>query len=264
MIPDPKVIALVRMCRLRADCAAVWAAISNPDQLAAWFPDRVEGGFALGDSGCWVFERFGLRVPYTVIARDEGRSIQWNFTTPENQGQVAFHLRADPEGSVLELVDNSTHADPEERASSESGWIMVMASLDYWLTTAPGMKRESWFALRFTNFEREAVPEMYRTATGLARWLTREGSLGAEGTAYRLVLRDGTVMTGTVLAHSTHETLLSWDEQRALLTLKAFNYGPAGPALAIHGFGYGMDPETAADHEARFGAALERLIHCFS
>ena len=73
-----------------------------------------------------------------------------------------------------------------------------------------------------------------------------------------------TVMSGKVLALSAHETLLSWDDEHAVVALKAFNYGPAGSALAIHGFGYGMSSEDAADHESRFGASLERLLHCFA
>lgn len=254
----------MKLRRIGAAPEKVWSAVVDPVQLGAWFPDRVEGSTAVGSEGSWVFERFGLRAGYRVTAREEGLSITWEFSTYDQKGVVVFRLRPDGAGTIIEVTDHCLRTDPEERAAVESGWLMALATLEWWLLHEPGTQRSSWFALRYVEFDRKLITGLFRTTDGLARWLTADGGIGEEGTEFHLVLHDGTPISGRVLAHSVLETLLSWREQNALLTLKAFNYGPAGPAVGVHGFGYGMSSETAAEHEARFNAALARLIRCCS
>jgi|GEM_PF-7084985 uncharacterized protein YndB with AHSA1/START domain len=252
--------AIQKVVRLRAPSEAVWRALAEPEMLAGWFPDRVEGELHAGAEGAWIFERFGLRVNYKVTAREDGRTLSMEFCCGSMRSALEFHLRSDGEECVLEVLDQMPESDPEQRASTDSGWVLALATLDHWLRLGAGPERASWFALRFAEYQYGDLAHWFRSEHGLAQWLTKSGALGPVGSRYELVLFDDTPMHGTVLAHTAHETLLSWDEECAVLAFKAFQYGEAGPALAIQGSGWGMSPEHAAEHEGRFAHAMSRLV----
>ncbi len=250
-----------KVVRLHAQSDAVWRALTDPDQLAAWFPDRVEGTLHVGSEGAWVFERFGLRVGYRVTARDEGRRLAMEFQCGAMRSDLEFQLRADGDGCILEVLDRTAETDPEQREGIASGWTLSLALLEHWLRLAPGNARSSWFVLRFAQYRYDDLAHWYRSEQGLKHWLTKSGALGPVGSRFELVLFDDTPVHGIVLAHTAHETLVTWDEECAVLALKAFQYGEAGPALAIQGSGWGMSPERAAEHESRFVQAMTRLVN---
>ena len=49
------------------DPLRAWEAWANPEKLAGWFVDRAVGEGRSGETMTWIFERFGLELPYDIL-----------------------------------------------------------------------------------------------------------------------------------------------------------------------------------------------------
>ena len=114
----------------------------------------------------------------------------------------------------------------EEYEGVSSGWSMALALLKLYAENYYGQSRASWMLLRPATYTAERNLPLQRTAEGLARWLTRSGSIGAVGEPCRLVLQTGETVSGRVLALTKSETCVGWDEAHGTLEVKAFSMGP--------------------------------------
>lgn len=260
-----------RILRTTASPMQVWEAWARPEHLRRWFPDDARGQAVPGEEIVHVFERFDLELPHRVLEVDPGWRLLVEGHGPDGdaflqevrlereRGQTVLHL---VHSGVTPSGDGDDPAALDQLAAIDSGWQLALASLHQYLERHWGEDRKSFFALRPTSFEYADLQPLYRTAEGLARWLTTEGSL--EGKAVhepiQLELIDLGTLTGRLLADSGRELALSWEEKAAVLELKAFPAGPESRAVCLRGWGWGLDGEEAGRIEAALEAATDRLV----
>jgi hypothetical protein len=136
---------------------------------------------------------------------------------------------------------------------------MCLALLKLYAERYYGRDRAQFFVMRPGAYEYPDLLEAYRDPIRLASWLTTQGGIGNAGEPFALTLREGQQVSGRVLAVTGWEVQLSWDEIDGALALKGFGIGGGRRAICIHGSGWGLPPDRAAQLERQFGEALDRL-----
>jgi uncharacterized protein YndB with AHSA1/START domain len=248
--------------RTTATPEQLWEAWADPQKLAHWFVDRAEGTAVEGNTLTWYFDRFKYAMPYDVYSAVPGRHL---VLTGQPPGRPRFYLeieiRTEGGTTVLELT-NSGFLDQsgwdQEYEGIASGWRMALGMLKLYAERYFGRPRTQFFAMRPAPYEFGELLRYYREPSALGSWLTISGSIGDEGSAYKLLLRDGGTASGEVLTVAGWEVGLSWREVDGYLGLKGFTISN-GRAVAIHGCGWGLAETAAADLERKFSSALDRL-----
>jgi hypothetical protein len=171
-------------------------------------------------------------------------------------------IRNDGGQSVVSLVNSGFLDAPEWDDQFEgivSGWHLALATLKEQLERHASRDRVQFFSMLPAAFEYAALAPFYRDADALQRWLAQSGAIGESGTACRLVLQNGETVTGEVLARTSREVLVRWDEIGGVLALKAFELGKGMRALCVHGSSWRIEAARAAAIEQEMTAALGRL-----
>ena len=170
-----------------------------------------------------------LEIAYPVAVADPPRRMVLAGDAP-GRGPFALEviLEAAGQATVVRLV-NSGFLDgaewDDEYRGIASGWTMALALLKHYAERHSDRPKRVLQHFRPADFDWSELP--YRTAPELATWLTLSGEIGDPGHPVQLVLRDGTPLTGRVLARTDTEVSLSWDEEGAVMELKAFAAGPS-------------------------------------
>ena len=141
---------------------------------------------------------------------------------------------------------------------------MALAVLRRYLERYFGRTRTMRMVMQPAPVVAEQIDTLYRSSSGLAKWLTTRGSIGDVGDAVQLQLTDGQTVTGEVLAWTGTEVALSVDELDGVVELKSFSMGPAGHAIAIRACSWAADTPDWDAWKATFQSALARLAECFS
>ena len=223
---------LEKEIRIHAPAERVWEAWADPVKISQWFVDRAEGFAETGATIQWFFDFFNFKMAYHVLRSERGKSyvIRW-ADAPTGRDPGLFELTLAHAGgeTTLRLVESGFREGAEwdeEYEGVSSGWTMSLAKLKEYAEHYYGQPRKTWMLLREAEYTAERNVPLQRTAEGLARWLTRSGSVGAVGETCRLALQSGETVSGRVLALSKSETCVSWDEVRGTLEFKAFAMGP--------------------------------------
>jgi uncharacterized protein YndB with AHSA1/START domain len=119
--------------RLSHPIERVWKAITDPDDLAAWFPDTIEGSF--GPDAEVRFPKFvEMDLPATgkVTEFDPPRLLAYTWGPSE----LRFELEPDGNGCRLVFTDTLPR---EETAKNAAGWEVCLAHLE---ATLAGQKTE--------------------------------------------------------------------------------------------------------------------------
>jgi uncharacterized protein YndB with AHSA1/START domain len=242
----------------------IWDALVTPEGIARWFVDRAEGrADREGHIVKWFFDRFQYELPYRVLEAVPGERLALDGG-PEAPVPFLLEITIRKQGghSLVSLVNSGFLDAPEWDDRFEgvvSGWQLALATLKESLERHGGRDRVQFFSMLPAVFEYAALEPFYRDAGALAQWLTRSGEVGAAGAPCRLVLQTGDTVTGLVLARSSREVLIRWDEIGGVLALKAFELGKGTRALCVHGSSWRMDGPRAAALEKGMTAALGRL-----
>jgi len=105
--PEAELERMVRMVRrLNAPPERVFRAWADPEELARWFPERIEGGLAVGARSTLVWPN--RRVWWDVIEAHPSRSFAFRWPwLPDERLTTTVSVTVDPAGygSRLELVD---------------------------------------------------------------------------------------------------------------------------------------------------------------
>jgi len=126
----------------------VWRAITEPEHLAAWFPQRIVGEWAVGTPLRFASD-FG-DFEGEVLAFDPPRSVEFRWGTDTIRLEVA----PDGHGSLLTLLD--TFDELGKAARDAAGWHACLDRLEHTLDGtqpdwAPG---ERWQAVHATYVSR--------------------------------------------------------------------------------------------------------------
>ncbi|MCG8469992.1 MAG: SRPBCC domain-containing protein [Gemmatimonadetes bacterium] len=133
---------ITRTLELAAEPSRVWRALTEPAELGAWFPDRVEGlEPTAGAEGWLAWDRHG-RHAITIEALEPERRLVWRWAraseTPLEGGyntKVEWTLEPGADGgTILNLVESGfrTEADRQENVS---GWRAELDELIEYLAS---------------------------------------------------------------------------------------------------------------------------------
>lgn len=102
----------------------VWRAITEPEHLASWFPNRITGEFTANGSLVFHFDGHDIDdMPGTVLAIDPPRLLEYSW----GPDTLRFELEADGDGCVLTFSD--TIAEIGKAARDGAGWHVCLDSL---------------------------------------------------------------------------------------------------------------------------------------
>ena len=129
--------------RLEHPPEAVWEALTEPDRLARWL-GRATLQPVRGGSFQLRWDETGALAHGTVIAFEPPSRFAYDS---DSQGEVAFALRADGDGTLLELVNDIPSVDSPD--GNLAGWHQHLDLLERELAGEPGTwDRERWEELR--------------------------------------------------------------------------------------------------------------------
>jgi uncharacterized protein YndB with AHSA1/START domain len=140
-INDPSVVdedtfSVRRTIRISAPVEKVWAAVTEPAHISAWFAPTVLDGAGVGASGTITFPDYGS-VPLQVAAIDEPRSVSYRWGNDDAAGSLpdsvdpehctVFTFTLEPIGDETQLtvVESGFETTSDPRANLEShreGW----------------------------------------------------------------------------------------------------------------------------------------------
>src|SRR3954451_20673311 len=139
----------------------VWRAITEPGELAAWFPDTIEGEFAPGAEVRFPkFVEMGLPAIGKVTEFEPPRLLAFSW----GPSALRFELEPDGDGCLLTFTDTLPR---EESAKNAAGWEVCLDDLETMLAgTQPGkVDPDHWSELHEHYAERFGVePEVGRQA----------------------------------------------------------------------------------------------------
>jgi uncharacterized protein YndB with AHSA1/START domain len=116
--------------RLAHSPERVWRAITEPDELAKWFPDTIEGEFGPGAEVRFPkFVEMGLPSVGKVTEFDPPRLLAFSW----GPSSLRFELESDGEGTRLTFTDTLPR---EESAKNAAGWEVCLNDLESLLAGA--------------------------------------------------------------------------------------------------------------------------------
>jgi uncharacterized protein YndB with AHSA1/START domain len=141
--------------RYRHPMERVWRAISDPAEMAAWFPSNVEGERAIGAELAFVDDAQraaalqageptrveGPTFRGTVVAYDPPKMFSFTWA-----GELLlFELLPDGDGTLLVFTQVLSHQSVAAR--NGSGWHQCLAQLDRLLGEGAGPEADDWEAV---------------------------------------------------------------------------------------------------------------------
>lgn len=133
---------------IKAPKAQVYAAIADPKQIIAWFPDTIEGGLNEGDQPIFDFGGHGKTQIYVETARpDDYFAYRWVPGANNYVGNVRevpntlveFRIVEADGTSTLTLTESGFVKLPKEVAEESlkqntGGWALMLGRLEKHLT----------------------------------------------------------------------------------------------------------------------------------
>lgn len=212
--------------RIAAPPETVYRAWSDPETVTGWFVGRMDGRMEVGETVTWHWDDEGPGMSQRVLVADPPHRLVTELELPGGASYLEVVIEQAGGHTVVRLVQSGFGTGPDwddEYEGMLSGWMVALAILKLFAERYFGRARREFVVLRDAPFEREEMLELQRTESGLARWLTRSGAPEeGVGDPVRLVLEDGTTLTGTVLRNTPQETLWSWEEIDGAIEIKAF------------------------------------------
>jgi uncharacterized protein YndB with AHSA1/START domain len=101
-----------------------WKALTEPDQLAGWFPTTIEGELASGSPLSFSFRAIDIPpMDGEMLAFDPPRLLEFRWGPDD----LRFELEPDGDGCVLMLTD--TYAEVGKGARDAAGWHVCLQGL---------------------------------------------------------------------------------------------------------------------------------------
>lgn len=135
--------AIERRIELAASPERVWAALTDPRELAAWFPDEVTDLEARAGGTGWLrWARYG-RYAVRLEVYEPPRRLVWTWSreadVPVGEGsstRVEWRLEPRGEGGTMLFLRESGFLEAKHREENESGWTQELGDLRVYLGEA--------------------------------------------------------------------------------------------------------------------------------
>lgn len=128
--------AIERTLELNAPPQRVWRAITDPDELARWFPQRATWDLRPGGSGVFSWEGHGdfpIRVeavdPPGYLAWRWGLEVETDPDTSESATLVEWWLEPRDDGGTTLRMRESGFRFEAHRTENETGWTEELGEL---------------------------------------------------------------------------------------------------------------------------------------
>lgn len=123
----------------------VWAAITEPEQIAKWFGTETELDLRPGGQGAFRWDEIEVRVTVEEVTPPSRFSYRWEPSQTPSGGPttlVEFELEEIPGGTRLSLVESGFASLPaESRQENEFGWDEELGHLRTFLVEKAGVSR---------------------------------------------------------------------------------------------------------------------------
>jgi uncharacterized protein YndB with AHSA1/START domain len=249
--------------RIDASPENIYRAWADPDMITAWFVGRMEGRMEVGETVTWHWDDPSPGMSQRVLVAEPPHRLVTEMELPHGVSYLEVTIEQEGGHTVLRLVQSGFGEGPDwddEYEGMLSGWMVALAILKFFAERYLGRRRREIVVLGDAPFDREEVVTLQRSESGLGKWLTRSGDPGRHvGDPDRLVLEDGTTLTGTVLRTTSFETLWSWDEIEGVLEIKAFRSAGWGSKVGLRVSSWIEDAAELADLEGWATRAVEKL-----
>jgi uncharacterized protein YndB with AHSA1/START domain len=133
--PAAQLTAIERTLQLSADPERVWRALTEPDELTRWFPQRMDVAMQPGAVGTFTWTEYG-DYAVRVESVDRPRYLAWRWAREANvPAETAFMtlvewwLTPGDGGGTTLRVRESGFVDPAHRSGNEEGWTEELAEL---------------------------------------------------------------------------------------------------------------------------------------
>jgi len=257
--------------RIRIDASPqqVWEAWTDPAKISQWFPDHASGEPRVGSTVSWTWDACQSHFPDLVLEAEPRHRFLLGQAAPaagRPPALLEILIERQGGGTVLTLVHSGFRDGAEwddEYQGFASGWTVMLHVLKDYVERHFDRPRAHFFLMKPAAIEYADLGPYFRTAPALARWLTDSGSIGIAGDAVRLALKDGTAVTGQVLAVTPRSILVRWDEIGGVFGVEAFALGPGQRLVSAHLSAWDLDPARAAEIERSIDQALDRLAALF-
>lgn len=133
-----------KMIELKAGPERVWKAITDPAELAMWFPDRTDLEPRPGATGWFDWTEHG-KYAVRVIEMDPPRRLVWRWARDAGAGidegpltTVEWTLDARPDGGTTVHLRESGFTDASYRDGNDKGWDKELGELVDYLEGSTG------------------------------------------------------------------------------------------------------------------------------
>lgn len=135
---------LLKTLVINASPERVWRAITDPAELARWFPDeKADVDVRPGGAGHWVWADHGsFAVRFEVVEPPE--RLVWSWARDANTRfddavvtRVEFRLEPTADGGTTLYVRESGFVTEEDRRGNDGGWDQELGELVTYLDSTP-------------------------------------------------------------------------------------------------------------------------------
>jgi uncharacterized protein YndB with AHSA1/START domain len=142
--------------RLAHPVQRVWRAVTDPAELAAWFPSAVSGQVAPGGTLSFDFPDGDMKLEGEVVELDPPRRFAFTF------GDDLLRIELEPVGDGCVLRFTCLFDDPERASRDAAGWHVCLDALEKHLGGMPGQAPGSeptpeWREL-YDEYQRRGLP----------------------------------------------------------------------------------------------------------
>ena len=142
--------------RLAHPVERVWRAVTDPAELAHWFPSAVSGDVAPGGTLTFEFTEGDMTLDGEVVELEPPRRFAFTF------GDDVLRIELEPDGDGCLLRFSCLFDDPERAARDAAGWHVCLDLLETHLggaaTDAPGSEPTPEWRELYEDYQRRGLP----------------------------------------------------------------------------------------------------------
>jgi uncharacterized protein YndB with AHSA1/START domain len=131
----PTIAPIEKTIELSAPPEQVWRALTDPDELARWFPDKAEVDLRPGGNGSWAWDKHGkFAVKFEIV--DPPHHLAWRWShdpkVPVDVGittRVEFTLSRRHDGGTTLRLEETGFTTEKHHTQNVSGWDHELGEL---------------------------------------------------------------------------------------------------------------------------------------